>query len=222
MVSIGSRLMADVTAKYYDIYIPKFVHGKLLDLGCGYVPLFDAYRQYITENICGDWENSFHKNEYLDIQCDLTKKLPFADNEFDTIILSDVLEHIPEPKFLLTEIKRILRQDGVVLMSIPYFYWLHETPHDYYRYTEFVLKKFMEELQLELLILEPTGGAFDVWTDLTAKGLSCYFGKIGRLMAMFLQFCTKTFGETKLGEKIRNRTKHTFPLGYFLIAKKSK
>jgi SAM-dependent methyltransferase len=40
----------------------------------------------------------------LDFECDLTKPLPFADGEFDTIILSDVLEHVPQPERLWSEI----------------------------------------------------------------------------------------------------------------------
>lgn len=90
-VGVASRLMADLVAKFYDKALRQHATGKLLDLGCGKVPLFNAYEEYITDNICVDWENTLHENEYLDFESDLTKNLPFEDNEFNTIILSDVL-----------------------------------------------------------------------------------------------------------------------------------
>ena len=34
-VGVGSRLMADIIAGYYEKYLPKYAHGRLLDLGCG-------------------------------------------------------------------------------------------------------------------------------------------------------------------------------------------
>jgi len=107
-VGVGSRLIADITATLYDTYIPKYAKGKLIDLGCGKVPLFEAYRKYVTDNVCVDWENTRQRNEYLDYEYDITKNLPFKDGEFDTIILSDVLEHIPQPEKIARFKKRLV------------------------------------------------------------------------------------------------------------------
>jgi len=130
-VKAGSRLVADLVAVLYDTYIPKYATGKLIDLGCGKVPLFEAYKNYVMDNICVDWENTAHKNEYLDFECDLTKKMPFHDDEFDTLILSDVLEHIPQPEKLWQEMYRILSPKGKIILNVPFCYALHEEPHDY-------------------------------------------------------------------------------------------
>ena len=62
-----------------------------MDLGCGKVPLYIAYRDLVSDIICVDWENTQHENEYLDLEYDITKVLPFVNEEFDTIILSDDL-----------------------------------------------------------------------------------------------------------------------------------
>ena len=118
--------------------------GRLLDMGCGYVPLYDAYRDLVSENICIDWQNTAHVNPYLDQMVDLTGALPFERGSFDTVLLTDVLEHIPEPTNLICEIARILRPGGKLILGVPFFYWLHEVPHDYYRYTEFALRRFCE------------------------------------------------------------------------------
>lgn len=93
-VSISSRLMTNIIASYYEYYIPKYAKGKLIDLGCGKVPLYEIYKSFVTDNICIDWPNTLHKNMFLDYEYDITKDLPFENETFDTIILSDVLEHV--------------------------------------------------------------------------------------------------------------------------------
>lgn len=218
-VSIASRLIADITAKNYDLFLKKHAHGKLLDLGCGEVPLFEAYKDHVKENICVDWENSFHNNEFLDFSCDLTQNLIFKDEEFNTIILSDVLEHIPEPQRLWSEMARILSSDGTVIMNVPFFYSIHEHPHDYYRYTEYALRRFVDLSGLEIETLIPIGGSPEVLADILAKNI-LPIPIIGSSLAKLTQWATSVFIKTKIGKKVSLLTAKRFPLGYFMIAKK--
>ena len=219
-VGIGSRLIADIVAAHYDNNIKTYAKGKLLDIGCGKVPLFGAYKDYVTDNVCVDWENSLHKNQYLDFECDLTQNLIFEDGEFDTIILSDVLEHIPEPMHLWNEMSRILAAKGRIIMNVPFYYWLHEQPHDYYRYTEFALRRFAESAGLKVILLKPIGGAPEIMADIIAKNILYYMPKVGRPFAALVQNITSVFTKTRFGGKVSRRTGRTFPLGYFLIAEK--
>lgn len=46
-------------------------------------------------------------------------QLPFADNTFDVVICSEVLEHIPDYQGMLDEIRRVLITGGVFAMSVP-------------------------------------------------------------------------------------------------------
>lgn len=218
-VNIGSRLNVELIADFYQRNLRLHAKGKLLDLGCGKVPLYAAYKEFIADNICVDWSNTFHKNEYLDYELDLTKKLPFNDNEFDTIILSDVLEHIPVPELLWVEMTRILTMNGKIIMNVPFYYWLHEQPHDYYRYTEFALRRFAQNCGLRLVQLEPTGGAPEIMTDIFAKNI-LRLPKLGRSLSLIAQWVTLRFIRTKLGKRISVATSSNFPLGYFLVAEK--
>jgi SAM-dependent methyltransferase len=69
--------------------------------------------------------------------------LPFADNTFDRIICSEVLEHIPDFDAALDEINRVLKEDGVFAVSVPrawpeqICWWLsteyHNTPGGHVR-----------------------------------------------------------------------------------------
>ncbi|MGD0126618.1 MAG: class I SAM-dependent methyltransferase [Terriglobia bacterium] len=218
-VGAGSRLIADIVAGYYGAHIPQYARGRLLDLGCGKVPLYEAYRSYVTENVCIDWENTPHKNEYLDATCDLTQRLPYDDGEFDTIILSDVLEHIPQPENLWREMSRVLKPGGNVLLSVPFYYWLHETPYDFYRYTEFALRRFADSSHFKVRVLDATGGTPEILADLLAKQAQV-IPVIGRGVAIVVQSATRVLLKTGLGRKCSEKTRKKFPLGYFMVAEK--
>src|ERR1700730_3764704 len=171
-VSISSRFIVDIVAPHYEWAIRTYARGRLLDMGCGYVPLYETYRDLVSENICIDWQNTPHVNPYLDQIVDLTGALPFESDSFDTVLLTDVLEHIPEPMNLMCEIARILRPGGKLILGVPFLYWLHEIPHDYYRYTEFALRRFCQLSGLSVVALVPYGGLPEVLLDLISKGLN--------------------------------------------------
>lgn len=218
-VQISSRLMADLVARNYDKYLKEHAAGRLLDLGCGQVPLYEAYKRYVSESTCVDWANSLHDNQYLDKECDLTKELPFSDGEFDTIILSDVLEHIPNPEDLWRDMSRILAPEGKLILNVPFFYWLHEQPHDFYRYTEFALKRFAQISELNLVLVEPIGGPLEVLADLSAKQAK-YIPLVGGIAGSLAQATAIMLSNTFFGRKIFEKIGRKFPFGYFLVAEK--
>ena len=218
-VAVGSRLISDLIAEYYSDNIKLYVSGKLLDLGCGNIPLYIAYKNYITENICVDWQDSLHKNHHIDFYCDLTQRLPFEDAEFDTVILSDVLEHIPNPENIVYEIHRVLKKNGKLFLNVPFYYWIHEEPYDFYRYTEFALKHLLEHAGLKIIKLEIIGGVIEVITDIISKNIT-RIPIIGDLPAIFLQWSTLHFSKRSIGKYIKGRTSLKFPYGYFIISEK--
>jgi len=218
-VGVGSRLTTDVIAGNYGILIAAHCRGRLLDLGCGEVPLFGAYRPFVTDVVCADWPASIHGNRHVDVLCDLTSRLPFATGSFDTILLSDVLEHIAEPLELCREIARLLAPGGNLIMNVPFFYWLHEQPYDYYRYTEFALRRFMAQTQLSVTTLVPVGGAPEIIVDILAKEL-VRIPKIGWRLSAALQVLAGWILRPPPGRLWTRRSAALFPLGYFLVAEK--
>jgi SAM-dependent methyltransferase len=222
-VWVGSRLVADTVAGVYAREIPRHTKGRLLDLGCGNVPLYGVYKPYVTHVTCADWANTRHKNAYLDCEIDLTNPLPFGDGEFDTILLSDVLEHLPEPANLWREMTRVLADDGVILLNVPFYYWLHEQPFDFYRYTEFALRRFAQGAGLTVVELEAVGGAPEVVADVIAKVallLPVRFERLKKYTAIATQALCSAFLRTRIGRKLSNATRSLFPLGYFMVVRK--
>jgi SAM-dependent methyltransferase len=218
-VNIYSRLITDIVAEFYHSNLENVAKGRLLDLGCGKAPLYEAYKNYINDNICVDWDKSFHENIYLDKCVNLNKILPFDNCEFDTIILSDVLEHIQNPKLLWDEMSRILKKDGKLIMNVPFFYGLHEEPFDYYRYTKHTLSNMAINSGFKVDTLTELGGLPEIFADLNAKVFS-QIPIIGKLTANILQRLTWHFIHIKIGKKISKITSKKFPISYALIATK--
>lgn len=139
---------------------------------------------------------------------------------FDTILLSDVLEHIAEPWRLFREMTRVLRVRGRIIISVPFFYWLHERPHDYFRYTGFALQRFATENELDVLELRPYGGAPEIVADIVAK-TATWVPLIGVPVALAVQLAARASLATPWGGAISRRSSAVFPLGYMMVAEKT-
>ena len=216
-VSISSRLVVDLVAGLYEKLMPGYARGRLLDLGCGKVPLLSLYEHSVQAVTCVDWEHSLHSNQFVDCECDLSEDLPFEDGEFDTVLLSDVLEHIPNPGHLVSEIARVLSVGGTVILNVPFYYSVHEAPYDYFRYTEFALRMLMKHAGLTERVLLPIGGIPEIMGDLVAKSL-VRVPVCGRICARVVQWIVLHFVRTRLGRKLSVATSTAFPLGYFVVA----
>lgn len=214
-VGVGSRLITDSVAKIYSKHLAGCARGRLLDLGCGKAPLYGIYRGLVDSVTCSDGIDSDH----VDVVSDLTQPLPFDDAAFDTIILSDVLEHVPDPALVWREMTRVLAPGGHIVMNVPFFYWLHAHPHDFYRYTSFALSRFVSNNGLELLQLETLGGVLEVWADLHAKLLT-RVPWVGKPLAWLVQSGVMLWGCSRTGKRLAQVSARHFPLGYFVIARK--
>ncbi|MDA7591858.1 class I SAM-dependent methyltransferase [Pseudomonadales bacterium] len=102
--------------------------GKVLDVGSMHSP----YRKYIT---CGEYIRfDVDETSEPDICGDL-HDMEIPDNSYDCIIATEVLEHLYDPIRAMSEIRRVLKPGGCCIMSTPFLYCYHGSPHDYYRFT---------------------------------------------------------------------------------------
>jgi len=63
------------------------------------------------------------------------KYLPFRDAVMDGVVITSVLEHVPDPQAVVGEIERVLSLSGEVYVEIPFIRPLHPDPEDYQRYS---------------------------------------------------------------------------------------
>jgi SAM-dependent methyltransferase len=146
-----------------------YLKGRLIDLGCGNTPYFEWYRDRVDTITCVDWPGSLHKSKHISVSADLNKPLPLADSSADCILSTSVLEHIREPMLLFSEMSRILKTGGHLILSVPFLYQIHEEPDDFFRYTRFGLEKLSKDAGFEIVFLSHYGSALGVMVDVISK-----------------------------------------------------
>ncbi len=84
--------------------------------------------------------------------------IPVRSGRYNAVILTQVIEHLPYPSLVLEEIYRVLKPGGYLWLSAPLFYPEHETPYDFYRYTQYGLRHLVEHAGYEIIDLQPLEG----------------------------------------------------------------
>lgn len=138
-----------------------YAHGPLLDVGCGASPFENYFKPFIEKYLKHEHPEAVKDH----IQYDYLSELPqinAPDKSFDTIISFSVLEHVSEPFETIKEFKRVLKDNGVFIISVPQYWHLHEEPHDYLRFTKHVLKEKITKTGFEILYLRGLGRSFSV------------------------------------------------------------
>ena len=209
-VGVTSYRMASYIALFYSEQIETYCKGDLLDLGCGSVPMYDYYKSKATNITCADWENCSHETSHIDVFCDLNDKLPFHDNTFDTIIFSDVIEHLKNPFNSLCEIKRVLNKNGKIIMNYPFMYGIHEAPFDYSRYTKYRMRTWIEELDMNIIVENEYGNLYVLFEHTILRILVTIKGGkyIARLLLKISIFIKKI--------TISKNSTHTYMYGYVI------
>jgi SAM-dependent methyltransferase len=132
-------------------------HGDLLDIGCGGRPHEALLRGRVNTYVGLDHEATLHTGVRADVWGDATD-LPFAKESFDTVVMFQTLEHIPEPALALSEAFRVMRPGGFLFITTPFMWGIHEAPYDFYRYTPFALERLVRNAGFGDFEVEPVGG----------------------------------------------------------------
>jgi SAM-dependent methyltransferase len=134
----------------------KNLKGRLIDIGCGSMPYKKLFvvDEYIGLDI--DSENS-RKRQVANQLYD-GKVFPFPSGSFDSALCNQVLEHVFNPDKFLSEIHRVLKPNGKLLLTVPFVWDEHEQPYDYARYSSFGLKSLLEKNGFYVLEYKKIGG----------------------------------------------------------------
>jgi SAM-dependent methyltransferase len=131
----------------------------VLDAGageCRYQQIFMAHRYVALDNRVGDmsWDYS-----HLDVIGDL-EQIPLAGERFDAIISIVVLEHTRNPQQVITEMARVTRPQGKLLLVVPNQWEVHQPPNDFFRFTNYGVMHLLSRSGFRVINIEPIGGFF--------------------------------------------------------------
>jgi len=158
------RLIDPVTARIDQFIESSFSEAKagslILDAGAGECrfrnKLKGKLRYVALDTTWGDQEWDYSR---IDVMGHL-ENLPFASHMFDSIICTQVLEHVREPQLVLKELSRILKAEGMIYLTAPQGWGVHQPPHDYFRFTNYGLSHLLEKAGFTAISITPSCGYF--------------------------------------------------------------
>jgi len=160
----------DIRSKKVFNALEKYCSGDILDVG-GWDFYLTAKKKKIKFKSWTTLENTEEKK--LEINDHDFKfvygdgcNMPLKNNQFDTVINIQVLEHVLEPIKMVNEISRVLKPNGYGIFLIPQTGIIHHTPHHYYNFTRFWIIETMKKANLEILELEALGG---FWSTIASR-----------------------------------------------------
>lgn len=186
--------------------------GDIIDLGgsrqSGYHQLIKGEHKI--------WVNNLNGAEDKGLSFDLELSFPVESATYDAVLAINVLEHIFNYQNILGESFRILKENGTLVVAVPFLIQVHPSPNDYWRYTEQTLRLLLESAGFKKIDVIPVGtGVFGA-----SYHLKHNLYRIPLLQNLFVLYA-KT-GDWLLS-KIKSDSffsKEYYPLGYLVISKK--
>lgn len=174
-------------------YMPLYAKGILLDIGCGNKPYEGIITPFIERYIGCDIIQSSSK--VVDVLCPATD-LGFADNSFDVVFSSQVIEHVADHNKMVEETFRVLKLGGYAVYTIPFCWELHEEPYDFFRISKYGIKDLFERKGFTIELIKANGGKwaaiFQLFLNVlfSARKYNTFRSKIIKLIFIKLNFIT--------------------------------
>ncbi|MBI4127241.1 class I SAM-dependent methyltransferase [Candidatus Peregrinibacteria bacterium] len=215
--SLANLLTSKITRKKLGIFLEKHkTEQKILDLGSSRGP----YRALFPNAITVDIDAAAKP----DIVADAHDMHMLKDGEFETILCTEMLEHLYNPFKGIEEMARVLKPGGKLILTTRFVYPIHESPNDYFRFTKYGLQKLLEPYFTQMEIEEEAGTIETLAILLQRIGfqtetLGTRFLKVlwhikAKILLLFKFLLTKEYGDIR-NEKVE---KSILVSGYYLTA----
>jgi SAM-dependent methyltransferase len=166
------------------VHTKHYVSGVTLDFGAGTAKYQHIVRPCGTKYIAFD----IVAGKNIDVVGDVLNP-PFANNSFDTIISTQVLEHVEKPWILVAQMGRILKSGGICITTAPFLVPYHADPYDFFRYTVEGMVSLFENEGFKVVESGSYGKTFSVFSEMihfslfnpyNLKGSKLWAGRIMR------------------------------------------
>lgn len=144
---------------------------RLLDAGAGEQQYKQCceHLEYVSQDFAqydgtGN-EKGLHKDKWdysnLDIISNIID-IPEPDVSYDAVLCSEVFEHLPEPISALKEFNRLLKDDGILIITAPFCSLTHFAPYHFYSgYNRYFYEKLLPENGFKIIELISNGNYFE-------------------------------------------------------------
>jgi SAM-dependent methyltransferase len=192
--------------------------GMLLDVGCGDMPYRALVRSQVDSYDGLDIEERAVPVRY---RCSVTDMSIVPSESYDTVLCSEVLEHVSRPRLALEQMARVMRPGASLVVSVPFLGRLHEEPEDYYRYTRHGLKQLVAGAGFEAIEVVEHGSiaSFLGHQVSSAVIVGTWHIPIVRWIGFALNLVLVVLPAAVLDAAARP-LRRKLPLGYVLVARK--
>jgi len=146
--------------------------ARVIDIGAGSCPYraYFSHCEYVAHDF-GQLEGfQFQGRQgygHLHLRSDITE-IPAESGSFDVLLCTEVLEHVPEPIHALQEFGRLLKPDGLLLLSAPLRSALHQMPYHFYAgFTPSWYERFLPPAGFRDIRITPVCGVFNAYSEAT-------------------------------------------------------
>lgn len=193
-----------------------YYKGVVLDIGGRDRGKFQKPKDKVEKWIFADVEEKHNPDIVLDVE-NMDK---FGTESIDVINATELFEHVENPEKGLRECYRVLKKDGVIILSVPFLHPIHADPFDFQRWTEGKWRKVLEEIGFEIEKFEIMGRYFTVMMDMKKAlikqfpfGVRHFCKLFYPLMDLFVKLDNTRWVKNSSGL-------NKFHGGYFMILKK--
>jgi SAM-dependent methyltransferase len=153
-----------------SIHKNSFSKPMILDIGAGDAKYgsFFADMNYTSTDLV--YSSERHKFDFIDLVSN-AENLPIANSCADFILNFALMEHVPNPEKVISEIARVLKNGGKVYSIIPLTRPEHMQPYDFYRFTRFSIDKLFKDSGLEIINIQ--GSNKSLWTPVHYLHIIC-------------------------------------------------
>jgi SAM-dependent methyltransferase len=200
------------TARFAGLLPPG---ARVLDAGAGeaqYAHFFSRQRYLAIDLGIGDANWNYRR---LDCIANL-EALPLRAASCDACLNIVTLEHVREPALVIREIGRVLKPGARLLLIVPHEWEVHQSPHDFFRYTRHGVRYLLERAGFDSIAIEPVGGFFRLLSRRLWNALQFFPSPLIPLAAFFFAPPALLLPFLDSLDPERN-----FTLGYICTASKS-
>jgi len=181
---------------------------RLADYGCGNMPYQPVVAPHVGEYIGID----LAENPRAAIHISPLGKINLPDRQMDVVLSTQVLEHVEDPLFYLSEAHRILKPGGLLILSTHGYWMFHPDPTDYWRWTSAGLRKIVVQSGFEVQYFRGIIGRAAMGLQLFQDGLLFKLPRfLWPVLALFLQPLIAFFDATT-SQYTRDKDACTFVL----------
>ena len=194
-----------------------YLEGIILDAGSGEIRRYKSFfkfEKYLTLDV--------RPESGADI-IGSVENIPLENSSVDSVVSTQVLEHIKNPAKAISEFYRVLKPGGYCLVTAPQLSELHEEPRDYFRFTKFALEEIFENSSFKIILIERRGGFWTANSQMKIRYVIDLFNLnrhtwLAKIFNPFFLICGWLSILIDRLDKSRANQKHT--LGWLIIAQK--